>query len=124
MVQKTVRAETAAVFLHASTGEFLRYQVSFLGAQGLYSIVDTSSHSVLLSHMTGAAARDWPMPMDQVFQHTNHTATFHFLQATQYTYRVDLHQAGGGHLRTLIDIDYASNNSSDVTFQNLDVTSV
>lgn len=120
MVQKTVRTETAAVFVDASSGDFLRYRVSFLGGQAEFSIVDAVGHNILLSHKTGSA-RDWPQPIDPVSQNTSHVATFHFLLATRYTYQVDLHRSDGS-VRTLIDIDYSSNDSSDTVFQELDVT--
>jgi len=120
MVQKKVRTETAAVFVDASAGEFLRYQVSFLGGQAHFSIVDTVGHNILLSHKVGFV-RDWPRPVDPVSQNTSHVATFHFALATQYTYQVELHRPNGT-VRTLIDIDYSSNSSSDSEFQEIDVT--
>jgi hypothetical protein len=122
MAQRTTRSETAAVFLDATQGQFLRYQVSFLGAQAEFAIVDTIGQVVLLSHKTGFS-RDWPQPIDSVSQHTNHMAAFHFLLATQYTYVVELRDANGL-VRTLIDITYDSTNSSEVEFQGLTVVTV
>jgi hypothetical protein len=121
MVKKTVRTETAAVFVDASEGAFLHYEVAFEGEQAEFAIVDSVSRNVLLSHKAGTFARDWPLPADPVSQMTSHVAALHFVLAVKYTYRVELHGPGGT-VRTLIDIDYESSDSTDTAFQELGIT--
>ena len=127
-VQRTVRAETPAVFVNVSGGEILRYTISAQGSQPIFTLVDSRVDSLLLSAQSTPISsaplvfeRRWPLPIDSVSTATNHTMGLHFIEA-QYDYRVDLLNANGQIKRTLIDISYSSDVQEDVFFQGLSVT--
>jgi hypothetical protein len=121
MVTRAVRSETVATVVDTTKGEFLTYQVSFKGGSALFVLVDSANSYMILSSNSPSPSRQWPLAADPVSVFSAHVATFHFANATQYTYRVDLNR-GAGNVVTLIDIDYSSNDSSDIYTQPLDVT--
>jgi len=128
-VQTNVTAETAAVFLDATGGEYLLYKVTPKGAQPIFTLVDSRADKLLMSNQSAPTSDDplfyqrkWPLPVDSVSTATNHTLGMHFIAATQYRYEVGHHASNGELKRKLIDISYSSNSPDDSYFQALGVT--
>jgi hypothetical protein len=130
-VQTNVTTETAAVFLDATSGEYLLYKLTPRGAQPIFTLVDSRADKLLMSNQSTPSSnnplvykRKWPLPADSVSTATNHTLGMHFLANPEYHYEVGLYAADGQLKRQLIDISYRSNAPDDWYFQALGVTSV
>lgn len=130
-VDVQVTTETVAVFLDVTNGEHLHYRVTVRGATPVFTLVDSQTNKLLMSHKDTPVAtspsvtyeRKWPLPADQTLQVTGHTMGFHFLAAISYRYEVVRH-FGDGTSEVLIDITYSSQAPEDWYFQDLDVTTV
>src|ERR1700730_2120479 len=101
-VQTNVTTETAAVFLDATGGEYLLYEVTPRGAQPVFTLVDSRADKLLMSNQSTPISdnplvyrRKWPLPVDSVSTATSHTLGMHFLAATQYRYEVGLYANSG-----------------------------
>jgi len=130
-VQVDVTKESAAVFLDVSEGEHLTYRVTPRGAEPIFTLVDSQTKKLLMSHKDNPIAaapavvfeRKWPLPADQTLLASSHTMGFHFLAAISYRYEVELTRASGA-TDTIMDITYSSSSPEDSFFQDLDVTAV
>ncbi len=130
-VDVQVTTESVAVFLDVSNGEHLTYKVTVRGATPVFTLVDSQTKKLLMSHKDKPIAttpsviyqRKWPLPADQTLQVTSHTMGFHFLAAISYRYEVE-RQFEDGTSEVLMDITYSSQSPEDWYFQDFDVTSV
>lgn len=126
-----VTKESVAVFLDVTEGEHLTYRVTARGAKPIFTLVDSQTKKLLMSHKDTPVAtapavvfeRRWPLPADQTLLASSHTMGFHFLAAVSYQYEVTRTRAGGLS-DTIIDITYSSSSPEDSFFQDLDVTAV
>ena len=130
-VQVTVTKESVAVFLDVTDGDQLTYKVTTRGAKPIFTLVDSQTKQLLMSHKDPPAAtspnvvhvREWPLPADQTLLVSSHTMGFHFLAAVSYRYEVERHRSNGTS-DTIIDITYTSTAPDDSFFQDLQVTAV
>ena len=125
----TNRTESAGVFLEVSQNEHLFFTVVLQrGAQPVFTLTESRSDKLLLSHKNPPASanpltfeREWPTRADTVPRNTTITLGMHFLEAAKYTYKLT-HRKADGSSRVLIDMDFESNQATDVFFQDIGIT--
>jgi hypothetical protein len=130
-VKVTVTKESAAVFLDVTEGDHLVYRVTPKGAKPVFTLVDSQTKKLLMSHKDKPIAtqpnvvfeRTWPLPADQTLLVSSHTMGFHFIAAISYRYEVEVNRSDGT-TDTIMDITYSSTSPEDSFFQDLDVTAV
>jgi hypothetical protein len=105
-----------AVGLDLTAGEYLVYEVSFLGAQAVFAITDLTG-AVILSPSTppvtpGKCRTRWPLTTPSQDDVT-HTLVVHFVAATQYIYSAIRYDKSGNQLQTCKNCTYASTTATD-----------
>jgi hypothetical protein len=115
-----------AVMVDVSTGESLRYVLSFRGARALFTLVNKQG-TVLLSQTSdpgppGPWALDWPgaTPPNTVPGEFTHTLGMHFLAAAGYSYTVTKLDAAG-QASIVKSCTYESDAADDAFFEPLTV---
>lgn len=112
MVTRTVRVFEPSFRLRVSQGESLEHTVTFQTNAAVFSIIDDETHTVLLS-------QDDPGPVfhttwqGEVGSSTAHGFACSFVAAIRYTWKAEI-VASNGARTTVVDIDYASNDGTDV----------
>jgi hypothetical protein len=128
-VTVTSRTSTNGVFLEASFGETLQYEVTVRGAVPLFTLTDSKANRLLLSHKDPPSAtspdvvftRQWPLGLDVPMVTSSHTLGMLFTAAISYTYVVHL-LSPGLPARVLVDEDFTSTAPEDWFFRPLTVT--
>jgi hypothetical protein len=127
-VEVDVTVEKVAVFVDILLDEQLVYRVTVRGAQPIFTLVDSQTKQLLMSHDDNPVdvspdvifERRWPSS-DPTQPVTGHTMGFQFLGAISYRYEVT-REASDGTSDTIIDITYSSTAPEDVFFQDLQVS--
>lgn len=114
-----------AVELNVTEGEYLVYEVSFQGAQGVFSIVDQHG-TIILSPASGPVApgqyqKKWPANMSEVKipDDLNHTLGIHFIGAVKYTYKATQYNKADQQISVCKNCEYESNTPTDSYFAHL-----
>jgi hypothetical protein len=127
-VARTIRNETKAISLKFSDlnkGEFLLYKLKVWGNQGIFSIVDEKSRTLIKStefpNPQDDYLRKWPNAQEDIPAEKDiiYTLVVSFNKATKYTYIVEHHKADGSTPVTIKNIDFESMNSTDSDYNTL-----
>ena len=107
-----------AIELDVTNGEYLVYEVSFKGAQALFTVVD--QHGVIIMDPKDAVSksrfqRKWPAKKSDVKvpDDVNHVFSMSFLVATEYDYVVTRRSKKGAKLEACKNCTYTSKTATD-----------
>lgn len=127
-VTRTCNAKLLSVIPNVDKGEYLLYELTVWGQQGIFDIVDENDQ-VIMSHKLWPTPqknyqRKWPsdsseLPADK---ETTHTMGLHFLLATKYAYRMTLRAGDGTVIKTIKDCTYESSSSDDSFFEPVHIS--
>jgi hypothetical protein len=127
-VTRDCKVKLLSVILDPSKGDYLLYELTVWGAQGIFDLVDENDQ-VVMSHKHWPTPqqnyqRKWPqdpseLPSDK---ETTHTMGLHFLFATKYAYRLTLRSSNGNVLKTIKECTYESANSHDSFFEPVHIS--
>ena len=127
-VARTIRNETKAIslkFEDLNKGEYLLYKLKVCGAQGIFSIVDEKSRTLIKSTEFPNPQQDylrkWPNAQEDIPAEKDiiYTLVVSFNKATKYTYIVEHHKADGSTPVTIKNIDFESMSSTDSDYNTL-----
>lgn len=107
-----------ATDLNVTAGEYLVYEVSFRGAQPLFTIVD--QHGVIVMDPkdkvdAGTFRKKWPAKKSDVKipDDLNHTLSMSFIAAVEYDYVVTMYSKAGKKVEVCKNCSYSSTTSTD-----------
>jgi hypothetical protein len=96
----------AGVAVHASSGEYLAYEVDFLGAQAHFVIGDQLGNIILDQGAPGPPYRArWPTTPPTTPQNL-HVLNMAFIAATQYQFKLGRFDAAGKLVEVIKDCTY------------------
>lgn len=127
-VVRTCNTKLLSAIPKVKEGEYLLYELTVWGAQGIFDIVD-ENEKVIMSHKQSPGPqqvyqRKWPADPSELpdDNETTHTLGIHFMLATKYLYRLTIRSKTGDLIKTIKDCTYESSNSQESFFEPVHIS--